>query len=339
MRQRVANAVPEKVNTMAEFDLIGRIAARVGRRKDVVLGIGDDAAVLAPPAGQQLIAACDTLNQGVHFPLDAEPADVGWKALAVNLSDLAAMGATPAWVLLSLALPAADESFVDAFLDGFFELATLSDVVLVGGDTTHGPLSITVTALGLVPAGSALRRGGAQQDDVVCVSGTLGDAAGALQLIHAEVDASALPHLQSLRQRMRRPQPRLALGRTLRDCAHAAIDVSDGLLADLGHIARASGVGIELEADALPCSSALAACFEPAERLRLQAIGGDDYELAFTLPQAQFNALCAGWSGDALPLTRIGRVVKGESVVLRDAQGAPVVFERSGWEHFSGAQP
>ena len=324
---------------MAEFDLIGRIAARAGRRDDVVLGIGDDAALLAPPAGQQLVAACDTLNQGVHFPLNAEPADVGWKALAVNLSDLAAMGATPAWVLLSLALPAADEGFVDAFLDGFFELAECSDVALVGGDTTHGPLSITVTALGLVPAGSALRRAGAQPGDVVCVSGTLGDAAGALHLIHAEVEASVSPHVQALHQRMRRPRPRLALGRALRDRAHAAIDVSDGLLADLGHLARASGVGIELDADALPCSPALAACFEPAERLRLQAIGGDDYELAFTLPQVQFDALCAAWSDSKLPLTRIGRVVEGEGVLLRDAQGAPVVFERSGWEHFSGAQP
>ena len=323
---------------MAEFDLIGRIAARAGRRDDVVLGIGDDAALLAPPAGQQLVATCDTLNRGVHFPLDAEPADIGWKALAVNLSDLAAMGATPAWVLLSLALPEADVGFVDAFLDGFFELAERSGVALVGGDTTHGPLSITVTALGLVPAGAALRRAGARVGDVVCVSGTLGDAAGALQLIDVPTDASASPHLQALRQRMRRPLPRLDLGIALRGRAHAAIDISDGLLADLGHVARASGVGIALDADALPCSPALAARFEPAERLRLQATGGDDYELAFTLSQAQFDALCATWSDSKVALTRIGRVVAGVGAVLRDAQGAPIVFERGGWEHFSGAQ-
>lgn len=335
---RDARGLRDVVRTMAEFDLIGRIAARAGRRTDVVLGIGDDAALLVPPVGQQLVAACDTLNRGVHFPLDAEPADIGWKALAVNLSDLAAMGATPAWVLLSLALPEADAGFVDAFLDGFFELAERSEVALVGGDTTHGPLSITVIVLGLVPAGAALRRAGARVGDVVCVSGTPGDAAGALQLMDVPIDASDSPHLQALRQRMRRPLPRLDLGIALRNRAHAAIDISDGLLADLGHVARASGVGIELDADALPCSSALAARFEPAERLRLQATGGDDYELAFTLPKAQFDALCATWSDTDVPLTRIGRVLAGAGVVLRDAQGAPIVFERGGWEHFSGAQ-
>lgn len=323
---------------MAEFDLIARIKARAGQRDDVVLGIGDDAALMLSPTGQQLVATCDSLNAGVHFALDTTPADIGWKALAVNLSDLAAMGAAPAWVLLALTLPQSDAAFVDGFLDGFCELAERADVALVGGDTTRGPLAITVTALGHVPAGAALTRAGAKIGDIVCVSGTLGDASAALHLSQRQIEPDQ-PAVQLLRTRMQRPLPRLALGMALRHRAHAAIDLSDGLLADLGHIAAASGVGIELEAHALPCSKALAAMFSTDESLRFQATGGDDYELAFSLPAERLDEVRQVLGADGVMLTRIGRVIEGEGVVLHDAQGAPIVFEQQGWDHFSGAAP
>lgn len=319
----------ESLRRMAEFDLIARILAQAGTRNDVALGIGDDAAVLMPTPGQHLAVACDTLNVGVHFPVDAAAGDIGWKALAVNLSDLAAMGAVPAWALLSLSLPQADANFVESFMDGFSALAQQSGIALVGGDTTRGPLSVCVTALGFVPPGAALTRAGAQPGDAVFVSGTLGDAAAALRL---PADTTDSPDARALRQRLNRPLPRLQLGQALRGHATAAIDVSDGLLADLAHVARASGVAIELEATRLPCSAALAACCDAATRLRWQATGGDDYELAFTLPPDRIDAL-----GDLdVEVTRVGRVVDGEGVRLRDGSGGIVVFDQAGWEHFAG---
>lgn len=319
---------------MAEFDLIARIAARTFARGDVALGIGDDGALLAPPAGQQVVAVCDTLNIGVHFPHDSTPGDIGWKALAVNLSDLAAMGATPAWALLSLSLPRADAAFVDAFMRGFSALADAVGVALVGGDTTRGPLSVCVTALGFVPGGEALTRTGAQPGDAVFVSGTLGDAAAALRLSHAQLQSGA-PDVRAVRQRLNCPTPRLALGQALRGKATAALDVSDGLLADLSHLARGSGVGIELHADRLPCSNALAALFDAPTRLRHQATGGDDYELVFTLPPHRLDAVHAALGHSDVALTCIGRVIAGEGVRLLGTDGAPIEFECAGWEHFT----
>lgn len=313
---------------MTEFELIARIAAQTGRRADVALGIGDDGAVLDVPAGQQLVAVCDTLNVGVHFAADADAADIGWKALAVNLSDLAAMGATPAWALMSLSLPQADPDFVAGLMRGFGQLAAASGIALVGGDTTRGPLAVGITALGLVPAGQALTRSGAQVGDAVFVSGTLGDAAAALRLARHGV-------ARTLLQRLHRPEPRGALGVALRGRAHAVIDVSDGLLADLGHIASASGVGIVLDAAALPASQALRAVADASFRVRCQASGGDDYELAFTLPDDRIAAVRVALAESGLPLTRIGRVVEGEGVVLRDAAGHALEPGASGWDHFA----
>lgn len=309
---------------MAEFDLIARIRQRAASRGDVVLGIGDDGALLAPPPGMQLAVTMDTLNIGVHFPPETAPADIGWKALAVNLSDLAAMGAQPAWCTLSLTLPQADAAFVDGFCDGFLALAEQHDLALVGGDTTRGPLSVSVTAHGFVAAGEALRRDGARVGDEVWVSGTLGDAAGAL----AQWQAGA-PMLPALRARLDRPTPRVALGRALRGIASSAIDISDGLLADLAHVCRASGVGAEIEIDALPASAALRAVFDAGTRRALQATGGDDYELCFTAPIAQREALETVSRALALSLTRIGRIVPGIGVVCA---GLPAGV--MGYQHF-----
>ena len=318
---------------MAEFDLIERIRRHVVARGDVALGIGDDAALLEVPRGRQLVVAMDTLNAGVHFPEGTTAADIGWKALAVNLSDLAAMGAEPAWCTLSLSLPAADAAWLDGFLDGFSELAGRHGVALVGGDTTRGPLSVCVAVHGLVEPGRALRRDGAQAGDEVWVSGTPGDAAAALALMG--LGPVAMPTASppdALARRLARPEPRLALGRRLVGVASAAIDVSDGLLADLGHVARASGVRIELDVDRLPASPALAALAGPDARRLLQATGGDDYELAFTAPPALRAAVEAL---DGVPVARIGQVRAGTPGVLaRDGQGRPWEPGRAGFEHF-----
>jgi thiamine-monophosphate kinase len=313
---------------VAEFDLIARIRARVPQRDDVVLGIGDDAALLQPPAGRQLAVAMDTLNAGVHFPDGTAPADIGWKALAVNLSDLAAMAAQPAWCTLSLSLPDADAGFVDGFLDGFLQLAREHEVALVGGDTTRGPLSVCVTVHGFVGAGEALRRAGAQAGDELWVSGTLGDAAAGLVQWRQGGAADAV-----LRARLDRPTPRVALGLALRGIATACIDVSDGLLADLGHVCRASGVGAVLDIDALPASDALRTGFDAEGRRALQAGGGDDYELCFSAPASRRADVLDAARG-RVAVTRIGRIVDAPGVAIVDARGAPWSPPATGYQHF-----
>ena len=311
-----------------EFDLIARIRARVATRADVVLGIGDDAALLAPPPGRQLVVTADTLNDGVHFPRGTSPADVGWKALAVNLSDLASMGAEPAWCTLSLSLPQSDPAWIEGFLDGFLDLAGQHGIALVGGDTTRGPLSIAVTAMGLVEPGRALRRDGARVGDEVWVTGTLGDAAGGLALLDREP-------VSALRARLDRPTPRVAAGRALAGIATACVDVSDGLLADLGHVCARSHVAAHLDVDALPASAALREAFGEADRIALQASGGDDYELCFTAPAdagADIGAVSAQFG---LRITRIGRIVAGEGVHPVDAKSQPWSSPRRGYDHFA----
>lgn len=313
-----------------EFDLIARIRERVAaiRRDGVVLGIGDDAALLQVPPGQWLVVATDTLNAGVHFPEDTAPADIGWKALAVNLSDLAAMGATPAWCTLSLSLPNADAAWVDGFLDGFVALAAEHGVALVGGDTTRGPLSVCVTVHGVVPAHAALRRDGARLGDDVWVSGTLGDAAAALAQWRSGKRSDS-----RLRERLDRPTPRIALGQTLQGHANAAIDVSDGLLADLGHVCAASGLGAEVNVDALPASDAFAA-FEGDARRQFQATGGDDYELCFTAPASVRETIADIGVRTGIRVTRIGRIVEGEGVRAATADGASWTASTIGYVHF-----
>ena len=313
-----------------EFELIDRIRHRAAGRDDVVLGIGDDAALLLPPPGMLLAVATDTLNVDVHFPGETAAADIGWKALAVNLSDLAAMGARPAWATLSLSLPHADVAWVDAFLDGFLELAARHGVALVGGDTTRGPLSVCVTVHGFVAPEAALRRGGARAGDDVWVTGSLGDAAAALVQWRAGGAADA-----PLRARLDRPVPRIDAGLALAaGIANAAIDISDGLLADLGHVCDASGVGAEIDLAALPASAALQSRFDPEARRAVQATGGDDYELCFTAPPAQRDAIAALAACCATPMTRVGRIVAGVDVHALLADGGEWIAPRAGHVHF-----
>ncbi|HEY4582418.1 MAG TPA: thiamine-phosphate kinase [Lysobacter sp.] len=323
-----------------EFDLIERIRRRVVVRGDVVLGIGDDAAVLALPPGRQLVVAMDTLNAGVHFPVGTPAADIGWKALAVNLSDLAAMGATPAWCTLSLSMPEADPHWLDDFLDGFSMLAATHDVALVGGDTTRGPLSVCVTVHGFVEPGRALRRDGARAGDDVWVSGTPGDAAAGLVLAGIPVpgidriDASDEDRA-ALASRLARPQPRVALGVALSGIANAGIDISDGLLADAAHIARASGVTLRIDVDALPASAALARCVDTDTRRVLQATGGDDYELLLTAPASARDAIDAMSRECGVSVARIGQAVAGGGVQAVDADGRDWCPARAGYQHFA----
>ena len=321
---------------MHEFDLIARIRARGADREfdtarfpgrnGVRIGIGDDAALLSPQPGMELAMSVDTLVRGVHYPVDATPADIGWKALAVNLSDLAAMGAEPLWALLSLTVPQAHGDWLDGFLDGWCALATASGIVLVGGDTTCGPEAVSVTVVGQVPAGAALLRSGACAGDRVWVSGSLGDAAAALQV-------PALARDARLAERLHRPQPRLALGRALRGVANACIDLSDGLLADLSHLATASGLAAELSLEALPASGGLQALAAP-ERWPLQLAGGDDYELCFTAPVSRDDAVHALAAASGIALTAVGRMEVGSGVRVLHGDGREYQPPRRGYRHF-----
>lgn len=333
---------------MGEFELITLIRDRCEiPREDVRLGIGDDAALLAVPAGQLLAVSTDTLVAGVHFPLGSKAGDIGWKALAVNLSDLAAMGATPAWATLALTMPQADRQWVVDFADGFSALAREFKLALVGGDTTQGPLSITVTVHGFVAEGAALRRGGARVGDGVFVTGTLGDAAAGLHLIRDVAPGGAAPPTDApapdrsaparaaLLARLNRPTPRIAQGLLLRGRASACIDISDGLVADLGHVCAASGAGAEIDLDSLPPSSALLGLFDEPARHAFQLAGGDDYELCFTATGPTATALLGDLARSGCGATRIGRIVPEPGIRVRDGDGNPVAAARTGWEHFA----
>jgi thiamine-monophosphate kinase len=274
------------VNAPGEFELIERFfTARGAAREDVLLGVGDDAALLAMPPGAELVLALDTIVAGRHFPPDANGRAVGHRVLAVNLSDFAAMGAEPAWALLGLTLPASDEIWLDAFASGFDELARRFGVALVGGDTTRGPLCATVTLAGWVPAGTALRRGGARPGDDLWISGTPGDAGAGLAILQGRLAATGAVREELLR-RFLLPEPRVQLGLALRGIATACIDVSDGLAADLAKLCRASDAGALLDAARLPRSAALTTAAGDTAALQLALSAGDDYELVFSAPPA-----------------------------------------------------
>jgi len=321
-----------------EFRLIDRIRELTNQpRDDVKLGIGDDGAVLAVPAGQELVMAIDTMVEGTHFLPGTAASDLGWKVLAVNLSDLAAMGAEPAWAMLALTLPRADADFVENFAAGFAQLAGKYQLALVGGDTTGGPLSLSVAVHGFVPPGQALTRAGAQVGDEVLVTGTLGDAVAGLYALRdpPRDDAHRAALRQSLIERLTRPEPRVAVGIALRGLATSCVDISDGLLADLGHICSASGVAAELDATQLPRSAALRELLGEDESLQLALSGGDNYELCFTVPPDRMAQMQSALADIGCAVTRIGRVVDGAGDVrVRAADGSWLSIGMKGWEHF-----
>ena len=313
---------------LGEFALIDRFFRRPVQR--AALGVGDDCALLRVRPGMQLAVSTDLLVEGRHFLSTVDPARLGHKALAVNLSDLAASGAEPLAFTLSLALPRADEAFLAPFAQGLLALADAHGIELVGGDTTAGPLTIGITVMGEVPPGEALLRSGARPGDALWVSGTLGDARLALEAFRGTVTLSG-EGFEQARRAMETPTPRVALGRALRGVASAAIDLSDGLLGDLGHVLTRSGVGAELEEAALPRSALLADQSAALQRTCLLA-GGDDYELLFSAPEAHEAGVRAAGAAAGVAVTRIGRLTAAPGLVVRDAQGA--ALDLRGWRGF-----
>ncbi|MEG0533229.1 MAG: thiamine-phosphate kinase, partial [Citrobacter sp.] len=292
-----------------EFSLIARYFDRVrSSRLDVETGIGDDCALLNIPEKQTLAISTDTLVAGNHFLPDIDPTDLAWKALAVNLSDLAAMGADPAWLTLALTLPDVDEAWLEAFSDGLFELLNYYGMQLIGGDTTRGPLSMTLGIHGYVPLGRALKRSGAKPGDWIYVTGTPGDSAAGLAILQNRLQVANTKDADYLLQRHLRPTPRILQGQALRDLASAAIDISDGLISDLGHIVNASGCGARVNVDALPYSTVFAQHVEPEQALRWALSGGEDYELCFTVPEINRGALDVALGHLGTPFTCIGQM-------------------------------
>lgn len=317
--------------SLGEFDIIARYFARQSGRSDVLLGVGDDAAVLDTHAGRKLVVAMDTIVEGVHFPVETDPADIGYRAIAVNLSDLAAMGAEPAWMTLSLSLSRANEQWLSGFASGLFELADEYNVALVGGDTVRGPLVITVQIAGWVEADAWLTRSGAKPGDLLFVSGIPGEAAAGLAVIQRRIlggeSAAFLTH------RFLRPRPRIELGRQLRTVATAAMDVSDGLLTDLKKLCAASGVGAQLNVDLLPESAAMRELFEADDGLQYALAGGDDYELLFTLPADRAASVLSSLQLQQR-VTQIG-VITADTDVVCLRNGQPFRIKRAGYDHFA----
>ncbi|MGH8705060.1 MAG: thiamine-phosphate kinase [Burkholderiales bacterium] len=308
---------------LSEFELIRKYFDRPAR--SAIFGVGDDCALLRPAAGMELAVSTDLLVEGRHFRAGAEPRALGHKALAVNLSDMAAMGAAPRWATLAVSLPSADEAWIAAFAAGFFALAERYQVELIGGDTVQGPLAVCVTILGEVPAGLALFRAGAAPGDDIWVSGELGGAALGL----------ARPDIAAAVKRLNEPEPRIELGERLRGLASAAIDVSDGFAQDLGHILERSGCGALVHYDRLPRAAALARLAEPKLERTCVLSGGDDYELAFTAPQGARGDIEALSGELGIALARVGSVQPGEpKLIVLDSQGRPMAVER-GFDHFA----
>ena len=324
---------------MGEFELIERFFKRPARR--VALGIGDDCALLTPTPGMQLAISTDMLVEGRHFLSTVDPFALGHKSLAVNLSDLAACGARPLAFSLALALPRVDEGWLDGFSRGLFALADAHECELMGGDTTQGPLTICITVYGEVPTGQALLRSGARADDDLYVSGTLGDARLALDVFRGRVSVPA-EVFAAARRRMEQPTPRVALGQALRGIATSAIDISDGLAGDLGHVLRQSGVGARVQTAAAigllaatASANGIAMNLSPDARLELVLAGGDDYELAFTAPASAQAAVQAAAAASNTPVTRIGRIEAEPGLRLVDPQGVLLLRRYASFDHFA----
>jgi thiamine-monophosphate kinase len=315
---------------LGEFELIDKYFTRPARR--AVLGVGDDGALLASTPGMHWCVSSDMLVEGRHFLSTVAPQRLGHKALAVNLSDLAACGAEPLAFTLALALPRADEVFLQGFAEGLWALADRHGIELVGGDTTAGPLNICITVIGQVPAGQALLRSGARAGDELWVSGTLGDARAALDVFRGKLDLHG-DAFTRLRRAMELPEPRVGLGQRLRGIASSAVDVSDGLLGDLAHILRRSGVGARLDVDALPRSAALAV-LPPALQRECLLYGGDDYELLFSSAPARHEAVLAAARDAGVPVACIGRIEPGTALVVTDSAGRLLDVKPGGFDHF-----
>jgi len=332
---------------MGEFDVIERYFKRPARK--AALGVGDDCALIMPTAGMHLAISSDMLVEGRHFLSTVHPSHLGHKALAVNLSDLAASGAEPLAFTLALALPRVDEAWLAGFSEGLFRLADAHGCELIGGDTTQGPLNICITVFGEVPPGDALLRHNAQVGDDIYISGTVGDARLALEVFRGtqSLEANAF---EQVRARMEQPTPRVQLGLELRAIANAAIDVSDGLLGDLGHILKRSNVGAEINTDWLQAAGSFSgslnehthagispwmAALPFNKRLEFALSGGDDYELCFTAPVNQRELVhAAAWESDT-PVTRIGRITETSGLVVLDPQGQPITRRFASFDHFA----
>lgn len=315
---------------LSEFDLIAKYFTRPTPK--VTLGIGDDCALMTPAPGTQVAISCDMLVSGTHFFADADPKMLGHKSLAVNLSDLAAMGARPVACTMALSLPRPDEPWLKAFAEGFFALADAHGCELIGGDTTRGPLNICVTVFGEIPAGQALRRDAAQDGDDIWVSGTLGDARLGLAAHRGESDLDD-ESFAAAASRLHVPTPRVTLGLALRGIARAAIDISDGLIGDLGHILKRSGKGATLDVDALPAGPMLAR--QPQDvRRRFALAGGDDYELCFTAPSALRAAVEKAGQVAGVAVTRVGSIEAETGLRLVDAAGQPLALHSASFDHF-----
>jgi len=315
---------------LSEFEIIKQFFDRVPERDDVLLSVGDDGAVVLPPNASELIVVTDTLVSGVHFPESTAAADVGFKSLAVNLSDVAAMGGKAAWATLALTLPDVSEDWIRGFSAGFFELASEHRIALVGGDLCRGPLSITVQLIGMVSPGKALKRSGALVGDDLYVTGTLGDARIGLAITLGKLSAEKT-HSAFLCSRLNRPQPRAVVGAALVDIASALIDISDGLRADLDHVLEASAVGAELDTAALPCSDALRSVLSVEDANAAALAGGDDYELCFAAHPRHRERLMDISGESGCPITRIGAVVAERGI--RYADGGDISVS-PGYRHF-----
>jgi thiamine-monophosphate kinase len=320
---------------MGEFDLIARYFTRAPRH--AVLGVGDDCALLQPQPGMQWAVSCDMLVDGRHFLSTSPPARLGHKALAVNLSDLAACGAKPVAFTLALALPHMDEAWLQGFSQGLWALADEHGCELVGGDTTQGPLNICITVFGEVPPGDALLRQHAQAGDDIYVSGTVGDARLALEVFRGTWGLEA-EHFETARMRMEQPTPRVALGQALRGVANAAIDISDGLVGDLGHILKRSKVGAVLTTDWVADSAAISSAMQTlplSRRLDYALAGGDDYELLFTAAPDQADAVLEAANDCGVPVTCIGRIMPTPGLQVMDAQGVAMSRRFASFDHFA----
>lgn len=316
-----------------EFELIQQFFNKTRGGGDVVCGIGDDAAILSLAQGHQLVVTADTLICGVHFPSDTSPHDIGFKSLAVNLSDLAAMGALPRWFTLSLTLPEADLEWLDGFSSGLFELAEKENIVLVGGDTTRGPLSISIQAMGAVPEGGGVRRSTAKAGDDLYVTGTLGDAAMGLAGRQQKI-ALDPTDFSFCNQRLNCPEPRVTAGLALHGYANSMIDCSDGFIADLGHILAASDKGAEVRIESLPLSGAVRRWMELESDWQYPLYGGDDYELIFSVPVEKRTEISALVDALGFPISWIGTVTDRSGLRLYAENGDLVEVEKTGYTHF-----